>query len=177
MFGVGSTALFYAMSSLATLQSGTTANEPSVYVQSFEGLGPIVDRFSIGGVFEEGGEHFSLELRSISGAWNIRFQRGPAMAVRARLVGPRYRDISFSGIVVSTRSRSAADPTLLVQIPFGPPQEECFVNGETVFESLSLAIGQRGLEGVSELTFPGCEARSRPLPYRNVDGVTMIGEQ
>ena len=162
----------YRLASLATafLVSGScaVAQPPSPTEKDFlfdvsEGVPPELTKYALEGRFDAK-RPFSLEIALQGDHWTIKFRYAGTEAQAFTLQSKKYPSLHFERAFVATRSPSLADPFILVVIPFGEPQTECFLNGEDVFRQVVLFYDAGRLVSVEERVFEDCNSEWRKLP-------------
>lgn len=149
------------------------ATDREVFVMAYEGHGPEVRRFEIEGSFPGGRPPFVLRVTFQNERPLVEFSRG-AQRVRVLLSDRRFANVPVSRIVVATRSPSRTDDQVVVSIPYGEPQEACFINGNEVFQTISLSINDNGLAGIDELRFRHCNGTYSTPAYSEEGGVAVV---
>ena len=166
-------AILMPLAALLASAGPSTHEEKSIFLESYEGHGPEVQRYELEGLLPPGGANFRLRVTFPGERPLIEFSRGDS-TVRVSLAGERFASVPLNRVVIATRSRSPEDDAVIVSIPFGEPLEDCFVNGDEVYRQIEILIDGNRLERIDELGFSACNA-SHSTPQMSVEqGMVVI---
>ena len=136
-------------------QSAT--EEQAIFLESYEGHGPEVQRYELEGLLPPGGTNFRLRVTFPGDRPLVEFSRGES-TVRVSLAAERFARVPLNLVVIATRSRSPGDDAVIVSIPFGEPLDDCFVNGDEVYRRIEILIAGDRVDHIDELGFSACNA-------------------
>jgi hypothetical protein len=126
-----------------------------VFTDAIEGILPDITRYSLEGKFGGPKKEFKIELTYSRNQWRIAiYSLNTGITIKLQL-GRRHTPLHLNGIVVHMTTTKSL-PIVNVDIPFGDPMDQCFINGDSVYKTVTLSLDDKGLGSVTEREFVDC---------------------
>lgn len=160
--------MFASFVALLTAMAGvpSSGDDKPFYFRSFEYGSPAIEQYKLAGIYGRKKTPFIVELNFRNGQWNLKISsgRGPLQNLR---LDKAYNEIPVNRIAVAA---GGAGDDLVVLIPFGKPHEECFANGEDVYDEVVVDGGHVTVEH-----FPKCKLAIANVSVRTSRGLEIVG--
>ena len=159
------------MTAVAVASMGQAKAPEAVYYDVPHGSFPKIIKQETEGRLPKTGDRVGASFELKERGWEVTVMRGGEPQVRLQLRSDRVAKVQLSRVLLWA---SGDEQVLILRIPYGEPQIDCFANGADVFEMLHLVIPRNRVLELHDVRFDSCEERREQLELRRKGDVVVI---